>query len=105
MTDDRSERVRRVTEEIVERDAEALRRLAGGDEDLVQRMMERQIEPQVRADALRDEGMDVSVAMVNTDPGADGFLVQCVGCGREARLPFDPGSKVVMCPQCQRGLA
>lgn len=73
-----------------------------GDEVLAQHMIDRQIRPQERAAELRTQGMDVTTAFVNTSPEAEGFVVKCYGCQREARLPFDPGSKVLLCPQCQR---
>lgn len=81
---------------------EELTDLVDGDEALAQHMIENQLKPQRLAEELRGQGMDVTTAFVDTSPEADGFLVKCYGCQREARLPFDPGGKALLCPACQR---
>jgi CxxC-x17-CxxC domain-containing protein len=63
----------------------------------------RQIEPQLQAQALREQGVDIDVAFVNTNPEREGFEVSCGGCGRKAKLPFEPPpGKVALCPDCMR---
>lgn len=81
---------------------EGLRELV--DEDLARHLVKNQLEPQFLADDLRRQGHDVDVSLVNVSPNAeDGFEVSCVGCGRTARMPFEPpAGKVVLCPRCQR---
>lgn len=42
-------------------------------------------------------------ALVTTGPDAQGYLLKCAGCGREARMPQPPPSdKIAMCPDCTR---
>lgn len=67
---------------------------------LIKHMIEKQVVPQLKAEELRAEGHKVEVAFVSTAPDAVGFDVECAGCGRKARLPFDPGPKVGLCPNC-----
>jgi CxxC-x17-CxxC domain-containing protein len=76
---------------------------AGIGHNLAEHMHDNQVEPQLRAAELRTRGLDVTTAMVDTTPGAQGFEVACAGCGRTARLPFEPPpGKAVVCPRCQR---
>lgn len=70
------------------------------NEDLARHIVERQIEPQIAARKLHEQGIDVGVEFVSTHPDAEGFTVTCHGCGRTAKLPFDPGTKVGLCPDC-----
>ena len=78
--------------------------LAGVDRSLAEHLVDRQVEPQRLAHALREQGRDVDVALVNVSASTSGFQVTCVGCGTTGRLPFElPAGKVLMCPDCQRG--
>lgn len=75
------------------------------DRDLVEHMVNQQIDPQLRAERLRQEGLNVEVAMVNTDPDAGGMEVECVRCHRKAHMPFTSLEfMAVMCPTCVRAL-
>lgn len=74
----------------------------GIDDQFAQELIEKQVKPQRAAAALRKEGLDVDVAFVNTAPDAKGFVVKCSECGRTARMPTDPGTKVGVCPSCVR---
>jgi hypothetical protein len=67
---------------------------------LLEHIVERQINPQRAAAKLREQGAEVVVGFVNTNPDAEGFPVECYGCGRSARLPYDPGAKRGLCPDC-----
>lgn len=69
----------------------------GVDDELAQHVVDKQVRPQLDARKL---GADV--AFVNTSPTANGYKVRCIRCGRQSTLPFDPGNKVVMCPDCAR---
>lgn len=72
------------------------------DRDLAKHMVERQIEPQLAIDAMRKQGHEVEGVFVNTDPDAEGFTVTCLDCKRTAKMPFDPGVKVAVCPDCAK---
>lgn len=70
-------------------------------DSLVEHMLHNQVEPHLRADKLRAAGVNIDVQMVSTDPDADGFEVTCGGCGRTARMPFEPpAGRVALCPRC-----
>lgn len=60
------------------------------------------IERQLAAERLRARGVHVDLGVVNTSLNAEGYEVECVDCGRVAKLPFDPGDKVGLCPSCVR---
>lgn len=73
------------------------------DAAMIEHMMRTQVEPQVAAQKMRERGMDVDTAFVNTDPSATGHQVACVRCGRTAMLPMaPPQGAIVMCPSCLR---
>jgi len=74
------------------------------DEDLARHIVDNQIDPQLRAARAREKGLDVETVFVDLTAGAPGWEVECLECGRKARLPFDPGTKVAMCPVCVRAL-
>ncbi len=44
----------------------------------------------------------LGVAQVATDPTRFKYQIACLGCGRVASLPNDPGRKVGICPDCMR---
>lgn len=72
-------------------------------EELVEHIIANQIEPQLRVEELRSQGIDVSTAMVSTRADDDGYEVACHFCERKARLPFQPPpGKALMCPDCMR---
>jgi hypothetical protein len=76
------------------------RRLTASD---LKHVIDNQIDPQERAARLREQGIKVDVAFVNTSPEAPGFEVQCRDCGRTARVPDKPAENAVaICPQCMR---
>ena len=69
-------------------------------------MIDNQIDPQRRAQALRDQGVNVDVAFVSVKPDAEGYPVTCAECGRTATLPSPmPAGKVAVCPPCMRRLS
>jgi hypothetical protein len=73
-------------------------------EDLVEKMIVNQLEPQERARELRARGIDARVALVNVAADAEGYRVTCVGCKRTATIPTPlPPGRAVLCPRCQRG--
>jgi hypothetical protein len=72
------------------------------DRKLAQHVVENQIMPQLAAEEMREQGLDVEIGFVNTNPNAQGFTVTCYGCQKTAKLPFDPGTKVGLCPACAR---
>lgn len=71
---------------------------------VVRHIVDNQIKPQLLADELRAEGVvDVESFLVSTDPGAIGFEVRCVRCGRTARMASKPPEgKQPICPPCLR---
>ena len=70
---------------------------------LLKHMIERQVEPQIWAEEMRERGHQVDVELVNTRPDAEGFEIACLDCGRTARLPFEvPEGKKALCPDCIR---
>ena len=69
---------------------------------LADHMIENQVEPQLAAQRLRKQGVDIDVAFADLRPDAKGWKVTCIDCGDTATLPFDPGAKVAMCPRCMR---
>lgn len=75
-----------------------------GDRSRVEHVIEDLLASHARADALREKGVELDVVLVNTDPDAEGYRVECTGCGRTATLPFDPGHSFALCPRCQRGV-
>lgn len=84
---------------------EALETGLGVDAEIAAHMYDNQIRPQERVAEARADGLDVDVGLVNTTPGAEGYLVTCLGCGRTATLPYAPpaGKDKALCPDCQRG--
>lgn len=70
--------------------------------DLARHVVENQIAPQLAVQRLRAEGEDVDVGWVDTSNKSQGFTVSCTGCGRTATMLRDPGTRVALCPQCQR---
>lgn len=74
----------------------------GLSEDLAEHVYDRQIEPHLFADRMRALGHDGEVATVSLAGDAKGHKVTCAGCGRTARLSFQPpdGAKP-LCPDCQ----
>jgi hypothetical protein len=69
-------------------------------EEYVQHLFECLVEPGLIAAALQSRGYQVAVRGVFTNLKADGFLVTCCDCGRQARMGSDPGGKAVLCPPC-----
>lgn len=81
------------------------------DDELVGHLLEKQMEPQLRAEELRRQGVDVDDVLVDTgaeDLGEGWVEVTCVMCRRGARIPIDAmselrsGDAVVICPNCMR---
>jgi hypothetical protein len=75
-------------------------------EAMAEHIVRNQIEPALAADAMQRQGLDVETALVTTDVSAEAaaewFIVTCLGCGRTARTPSDPGVRVALCPRCLR---
>lgn len=71
-------------------------------EERLAQMVNNQVAPQLAAKGLRERGIPVETAFVSTNPEAEGWELTCLDCGRTAKLSFDPGRKVGLCPSCQR---
>jgi hypothetical protein len=84
----------------VGRRAQRRRSTTAADDDLTQHVLEKQVEPQLAAQRARALGIPVDIGFVNTAEDATGWTVTCEGCGRTAKLAFDPGTKVGLCPAC-----
>lgn len=72
------------------------------DVDLAGHVYDKQIVPQMQAAAFRARGIDVGTAFVSTAADAEGFEVECSGCGRKAKVPVDPKGQPMTCPDCVR---
>ncbi len=98
------ERKRAEREDLLEAAGEAMR-AAGYDSGLAQHMLDNQVAPQMIASDARKAGLSVGTGFVSTNLGADGVMVQCVHCGRQAKmLQAPPQDAVVVCPPCARRL-
>lgn len=76
---------------------------AGLETGLAEQLYDNQIEPQLRAEELQAEGLDIQTDFVDIRPDAEGFEVTCLGCGRTAKLPYElPAGKAAICPSCLR---
>ncbi len=71
-----------------------------GPLSLVDRIIANQVAPQLFAERLRQEGVEAVAGLVDTRPDAQGWTLTCFGCGRTAKLPYDPGTSKGLCPQC-----
>lgn len=76
-----------------------LRKLYG---DAAEYVHDEIVEPMQRGRELAAKGLPIEVTLVNVVATTGGFEVECCGCGRKARSPVDPGSRVGLCPACAR---
>jgi CxxC-x17-CxxC domain-containing protein len=66
-------------------------------------MIRQQLEPQLLAERVPDQRVNMDVAFVTTDPEREGYEVTCGGCERTAKLPFEPPEGMVLLgPDCMR---
>lgn len=75
------------------------------DDDLAQHIIDTQINPQVKARELQDDGVNADTQFVYTGPDAlDGHVeVTCAVCRRTAQLTAayaPPAGTVIVCPRC-----
>lgn len=49
---------------------------------------------------LHEPGGDIVRVDVDLDPEAPGFDVECLDCGRRAKMEDDPGGRGALCPGC-----
>lgn len=72
------------------------------DEDIVEHMIRRQLEPQVLG---RELGIDTPFVYTGPDKLEGYTTVSCSSCGRTAqvRLPPEQLEKAMMCPNCMPG--